>query len=625
MQNISYYIDRLKKPNIIALLLLDSFLIPLAFITAILLRLGGEWDHKLDNQIWILLLVPLWSIPILIITGFYNAVLEYLDETFLIIAIVGVSLTIIILFLILNYFNYFAIPKTSIIIFWVFALVYLLGSRLILRGISRSINSSPKTNNIAIYGAGSAGLQLFASLKTMKNYNIVCFIDDNYKIWGKTIKSIKIKPFHTLPKLIKLKKIDEVLLAIPSASSIQRKNIIKKLESLSIQVKTIPSIIELINGNIAINKIKEVDIDDLIVRDIHHQKFLPIIQQHIFNKNILITGAGGSIGSELARQIVNLNPNLLMIIDISEYALYNIERELKKLNYHIQIIMILGDITNQILVDNIIHKYKINIIYHAAAYKHVPIVEFNPSIGAYNNIIGTSTVANSALKNNVDLMVLISTDKAVRPTNIMGATKRVAEMILQSLQEKSNHTIFTMVRFGNVLGSSGSVVPLFREQIANGGPITVTHPEVTRYFMTIPEAVELVINAGCIATGGEVFLLDMGNPVKIIDLAKQMVHLSGLNIKDKLNPDGDIEIKYTGLRAGEKLFEELLIDANATSTLHPQILQASEKFLDLEIINQHIIKLKNAFNNYDDQAIKTILQQLVNNYIPANHPSSFNN
>jgi FlaA1/EpsC-like NDP-sugar epimerase len=619
MQKISYYINILKKPNIIALLFLDSFLIPLALITAILLRLGGDWDHKLDNQIWVLFLIPLWSIPILIVIGFYNAVLEYLDETFLIIAIIGVSLTITILFIILNYFNYFAIPKTSIIIFWVFALVYLLGSRLILRGISRTINNSFKTNNIAIYGAGSAGIQLFASLKTMKNYNIICFIDDNNKIWGKTIKGIKINPFHKLDKLIKLKKINEVLLAIPSASSIQRKNIIKKLEALPIHVKTIPSIVELINGNIAINKIKEIDIDDLIIRDTHHKNFLPLIQQHIFNKNILITGAGGSIGSELSRQILNLNPNSLIIIDVSEYALYNIDRELKKLNNHIQTTMILGDITNQALIDNTLKKYNINIIYHAAAYKHVPIVEFNPSIGAYNNIIGTLVIANSALKNNVDLMVLISTDKAVRPTNVMGATKRVAEMILQSLQQKSQHTVFTMVRFGNVLGSSGSVVPLFREQITNGGPITVTHPEVTRYFMTIPEAVELVINAGCIAVGGEVFLLNMGNPVKIVDLAQQMVHLSGLTIKDKLNPDGDIEIKYTGLRAGEKLFEELLIDANATSTIHPQILRASEKFLNIDTINQHIIELQEAINSYNDQTIKFILQQLVDNYVPTNN------
>jgi FlaA1/EpsC-like NDP-sugar epimerase len=616
MENISDYFKKFKNPNIIALLLLDAILIPLALITAILIRLGGEWDPKINPQIWILFLMPLWSIPILIITGFYNAVLEYLDETFLIIAIIGVSLTITFLFILIYYFGYFAIPKTSIIIFWVFALVYLLGSRLILRGIFRSISSNSKINNIAIYGAGSAGIQLFSSLNTTKNYNISCFIDDNKKLWGKTIKGKKIIPFDKLDKYIKLNKIDEVLLAIPSASSSQRKAIIKNLESLSIHVKTIPSIIELINGNIAINKIKEVNIDDLIIRDINHEKFLPLIKQHVFNKNILITGAGGSIGSELSRQIINLNPNYLVIIDISEYALYSIEKELLKINNYIKITMILGDITNQSLIDNVIKNYNINIIYHAAAYKHVPIVESNPVVGAYNNIIGTQVVANLALKNNIDLMVLISSDKAVRPTNIMGATKRVAEMLLQSLQLQSKHTIFTMVRFGNVLGSSGSVVPLFREQINIGGPITVTHPEVTRYFMTIPEAVELVINAGAMAKGGDVFLLDMGQPVKIVDLAKQMIHLSGLSIKDKLNSDGDIEIKYTGLRPGEKLFEELLIDANAIKTIHPQILKASEKFLDNETLNNYIIELNAIINNYDNQKIKIILQKLVNNYTP---------
>ncbi len=619
-----HLIAQLNNTNILALLLLDSILLPLALATSVLLRLGGDWDHRLDPFIWIFIALPIWTIPIFISLGLYKAVIKYFDEKIVVIVLLGVSLSILILTFVTKIASIHAFPKTAIIIFWVVALAYIGGTRLVLRGLSRKLNTQIKNKiNVAIYGAGSAGVQLCLSLQTGPEYNPVVLFDDDETTWGSTIRGITIYRPRELAKTLRKYNVDQVLLAIPSASHIRRKQIIDLLEPLSVKIKTIPGIAEIVSGQVTINDIKEVDIEDLLGRD-PIPADINLLQKNIYQKNVMVTGAGGSIGSEIARQTALLQPNCLILFDVSEFALYLIDKQLKTQYPNLQIIDVLGSITDASLVSRVLEQYKVNTIYHAAAYKHVPIVEFNPSAGVYNNAIGTKIVATAALEHNVDIMVLISTDKAVRPTNIMGASKRLAEIILQGIQTKSIHTIFTMVRFGNVLGSSGSVVPLFREQIKDGGPITVTHPDIIRYFMTISEAVQLVIQASTIATGGEVFVLDMGDPIKIATLATRMIHLSGLSVKDNTNPDGDIEIKYTGLRPGEKLYEELLIGNNPKKTMHPRIMQGNEEFLPYEETTMHIEMLIKTINVYDTSTIIKILNILVPDYTPSNTISYIN-
>lgn len=605
----------LKSRNIQALLCMDFILLPLALFTSVLLRLGGSWDHKLDHHFWIFLALPLWTIPIFVYFGLYRAVIKYFDEKVVMIVFSGVSLSVLILVSMLHFGQINSFPKTSIIIFWVFALAYIGGTRLILRGFLRNRSSRGKTN-VAIYGAGNAGVQICLALQNGSEYNPVILFDDDKNKWGKTIRGVTVQRPRNLAATIKENNIEQVLLAIPSASNARRREIINLIEPLSVQIKTLPGMSDLISGQVTVNDIKEVDIEDLLGREqIPANKEL--MKKNITNKIVLVTGAGGSIGSELVRQIAALQPKLLVLFDVSEFALYRIERELS-INYaNVTKVDILGSVTDEYLVDSVVKNYKINTIYHAAAYKHVPIVEFNPIVGIKNNVFGTYIVASAAKKYNVDTFVLISTDKAVRPTNIMGASKRLAEMVLQAFNSQNTHTNFTMVRFGNVLGSSGSVVPLFRDQIKHGRPITVTHPKIIRYFMTISEAVQLVIQASNMATGGEVFVLDMGDPVKIVDLAIRMIHLSGFTVKDALNPDGDIEITFSGLRPGEKLYEELLIGNNPVKTEHPRIMKANEEFLNYEQLTSQISELEKALNEHSLDHALVILKELVVDYCPA--------
>jgi len=574
-----HLIAQLNNTNILALLLLDSILLPLALATSVLLRLGGDWDHRLDPFIWIFIALPIWTIPIFISLGLYKAVIKYFDEKIVVIVLLGVSLSILILTFVTKIASIHAFPKTAIIIFWVVALAYIGGTRLVLRGLSRKLNTQIKNKiNVAIYGAGSAGVQLCLSLQTGHEYNPVVLFDDDETTWGSTIRGITIYRPRELAKTLRKYNVDQVLLAIPSASHIRRKQIIDLLEPLSVKIKTIPGIAEIVSGQVTINDIKEVDIEDLLGRD-PIPADINLLQKNIYQKNVMVTGAGGSIGSEIARQTALLQPNCLILFDVSEFALYLIDKQLKTQYPNLQIIDVLGSITDASLVSRVLEQYKVNTIYHAAAYKHVPIVEFNPSAGVYNNAIGTKIVATAALEHNVDIMVLISTDKAVRPTNIMGA---------------------------------------------DGGPITVTHPDIIRYFMTISEAVQLVIQASTIATGGEVFVLDMGDPIKIATLATRMIHLSGLSVKDNTNPDGDIEIKYTGLRPGEKLYEELLVGNNPKKTMHPRIMQGNEEFLPYEETTMHIEMLIKTINVYDTSTIIKILNILVPDYTPSNTISYIN-
>ena len=606
----------LFKWEILSLLLLDCILLPLALFTAVWLRLGADWDPKINPHIWLFYCLPLWTIPLFIQLGLYRAIIKFLDDTVVYIVFTGVTASVLILTVLIHFSNALAFPRTAIIIYWLFALVYIGGSRFMLRGVLRKIGYNGEAKPVAIYGAGSAGVQLASSLIHGNEYAPMFFVDDDEVKWYKTIRGLKVYPPAELIKMTHIYHIIEVLLAIPSVPLSRRREIIGNLEANSIYVKTLPGLASIVSGEVKFSDIKEVDIEDLLGR-------LPVppdsklLSKNISGKTVLVTGAGGSIGSELSRQIAGLNPERLIVLDSSEFALYNIEQELRNRFAYISLITVLGNVTNAKLIEQLIAKYRINTIYHAAAYKHVPMVEANPLSGLENNALGTFVIAQAALNARVDNVVLISTDKAVRPTNVMGASKRLAELILQSFAAISGHTIFNMVRFGNVLGSSGSVVPLFKRQIRVGGPITVTHPDIIRYFMTIPEAVQLVIQAGNMAHGGEVFVLDMGDPVKIVDLAKKMVYLSGLTIKDAENPGGDIEIKYTGLRPGEKLYEELLIGDNPGKTEHERIMKANESFITMGELKPKLLLMHDFIRSNEIIPALDLLKELVVEYTPG--------
>jgi FlaA1/EpsC-like NDP-sugar epimerase len=610
----------LIAPEILSLLVLDCVLLPLALFTAVWLRLGAQWDPKLNPYLWIFFSVPLWTIPIFINLGLYRAVVKYLDDKVVYVVFSGVAISLLILTFLVHLFNIGALPRTAIIIFGLLALVYIGGSRFLLRGILRNLGRDSNLESVAIYGAGGAGVQLALSLIHSSKYTPQAFIDDDSSKWDSTIRGIKVYSPELLTKLIKKYQIRQVLLAIPSLTINRRREIIKSLEDKSLYIKALPGLNDIISGTVSFNDLKNIEIEDLLGRE-PIPAYVELLSKNIENKNVLITGAGGSIGSELSRQIAQLKPTQLIILDSSEFALYTINQEIKTKYPYVKLVEILGSVTNQVLIDNVIKSYKIDTIYHAAAYKHVPIVEFNPVSGIENNVLGTLVVARSAILHNVQSVVLISTDKAVRPTNIMGASKRLAELILQAFAKQYNtsNTIFSMVRFGNVLGSSGSVVPLFKQQIEMGGPVTITHPDIIRYFMTISEAVQLVIQAGSMADGGEVFVLDMGEPIRIVNLAKKMIYLSGLTLKNSLHPDGNIEIKYTGLRPGEKLYEELLIGNNPTATLHDRILMASEPSLEYSNLLSKLSLMQNFITNNDVDAALKLLKFLVTDY---HHPTS---
>ncbi len=448
----------------------------------------------------------------------------------------------------------------------------------------------PTVARVAIYGAGEAGARLSTVLSTTRAFDPLVFIDDAKSLHGRMVNGIKVFPPEELPELIKTRNIDRILLALPSLTRRRRREILSELEPLGVHVQTVPEFEQLVTGSANVGDIREVDVCDLLGRDSVPPK-AGLFDACIRDRVVMVTGAGGSIGSELCRQIIGLGPKRLILFEMSELALYNIERELRTYaeqnSIQVELIGLIGNGHHKLRMREILLTYRVQTVYHAAAYKHVPIVEHNVIEGIYNNVIATWNTAEAAHETDVETFVLVSTDKAVNPTNVMGATKRFAEMVLQGLHHRGTKTRFCMVRFGNVLASSGSVVPLFNEQIKAGGPVTVTHPEVIRYFMTIPEAAQLVIQAGSMADGGDVFVLDMGKPVRICDLARRMIHLMGMTVRDEQHPDGDIEIAYTGLRPAEKLYEELLIGNNVTGTQHPMILRAIEHSLPWERFKGH--------------------------------------
>ncbi|MCO8058828.1 polysaccharide biosynthesis protein [Acinetobacter towneri] len=517
----------------------------------------------------------------LFIFGVYRFIVRTYSELFMVKLGLGTALTVAGLYA-LAYFTDAFIPTSIPLMFGFLMFAWVWFSRGFIRFIVRSyLQADVQKKRVAIYGAGNAGQQIAAALYNSDEHLPVLFIDDDPSLTGQQLGRLKVYNADSALKLLAKKNVDEILIALPSVGRMRKSEIVKFLEPAHIKITEIPGLTKLVDGEIRVSDIQEVDIIDLLGRD-PVPPVPELLAKNIQNKMVLVTGAGGSIGSELCRQIVKNKPKALVIYELTEFALYSIDKELR-LNSDVTIIPILGSVLDQAKLERVMEQYRVQTVYHAAAYKHVPLVECNPLAGLKNNAIGTAFSLNAAVKTGVETFVLISTDKAVRPTNVMGASKRMAELYCQAMAEAQDQTQISIVRFGNVLGSSGSVVPLFKQQIAKGGPITVTHPEVTRYFMTIPEASQLVIQAGALGQGGDVFLLDMGEPVRIQDLARQMIALSGLKVRETGSQEGDIEIQYSGLRPGEKLYEELLIDADNTEvTQHSRILRSYEKMYPLD-------------------------------------------
>ena len=603
------------------LIVADSICLPLALWLAFLLRQDSLFAIEL-LQIWLFFLVPVLSIPVFVRLGLYRAVIRYMGARAQYTIIKGVTLSVLGIFLCANYLFGMSVEPAVFGIYWVLALLYIGGSRLLVRDyFQEHRRDRDNLERVAIFGAGAAGVQLAMGLLSGREFQPVAFVDEKRDLVGSVINGIRVYSPQDLAKIIESQNIKQILLAIPSASRLRRRDILAQLETLPVCVRTIPGLADLVAGVAQVDDIQEVDIADLLGRDPvppHNE----LLAKCITGKSVMVTGAGGSIGSELCRQILHLMPKCIVLFETSEFALYKMEQELKFLRASkeqfdgIDIRCVLGSVTHRRRVEAVIRSFGVQTIYHAAAYKHVPLVEHNPIEGVQNNLFGTWRTAEAALAADVETFVLVSTDKAVRPTNVMGATKRMSELVLQAMAERQGKTRFCMVRFGNVLGSSGSVVPLFRQQIRRGGPITVTHSEITRYFMTIPEAAQLVLQAGSMGHGGDVFVLDMGESVRIADLARRMIHLSGLQICDADNETGDIEITYTGLRPGEKLYEELLIGDNVMGTDHPRIMRVKEAQLEWMELSSILNSIEKACTSFNSAKVRKLLEASVSGYEP---------
>ena len=570
---------RLAKQALLVFLDLCAFPVILWLCYVIrLFDLGAEVIPGLNHGV---ILITFFSIISLLLTGVYHFIVRTFNEVFIVKLAFAVCSMMIILYG-FNAFSHAYIPMSIPFMFGFMMFAWIWCSRAFIRFIVKAtLHTHGACKRVVIYGAGDAGQQIAAALHRSDDHTPVFFIDDKVSLQDQIVGGLKVYSTAKALRNFKKYKIDEILLALPSVGRVRKSEIIQQLEPAFVKVTELPGLTKLVDGDIRVSDIREVDIIDLLGRDpvppIAH-----LLAKNIQNKIVMVTGAGGSIGSELCRQIIKNQPKMLVLYELTEFALYDIDKELRQ-TASCDIVPILGTVQDQQKLERIIEQYHVQTVYHAAAYKHVPLVECNPIAGLKNNAIGTANSLNAAVKKGVETFVLISTDKAVRPTNVMGASKRMAELYCQAVAEAQDQTQISIVRFGNVLGSSGSVVPLFKQQIAKGGPITVTHPEVTRYFMTIPEASQLVIQAGALGQGGDVFLLDMGEPVRIQDLARQMIALSGLKVRETGSQEGDIEIQYSGLRPGEKLYEELLIDADNTEvTQHSRILRSYEKMYPLD-------------------------------------------
>lgn len=625
----------------------DVVLVWAALWLAFLVRLGvDDMVNPLIVHSWLFLCTPLVTIPLFIRFGMYRAVMRYFGNDALIAIIKAVSLSSLILGVVVYWYSNHqnVVPRSIIFNYWWLSLIMIGGLRLAMRQYFlgdwfSAAQHVPFTNRddglpkVAIYGAGSAGNQLVAALRMGRIMRPVAFIDDDSGIAGRVISGLQVyKPKH-IQQMIDSTGAQEILLAIPSTNRGRRREILGFLEGFPLHVRSVPGFMDLASGRVKVDDIQEVDIADLLGRDAVPARS-DLLEHCIKGQSVLVTGAGGSIGSELCRQILALKPTTLLLFEHSEFNLYSIMSELEQRiareSLSVRLLPILGSVRNPEKLLDVMKTWHVDTVYHAAAYKHVPMVEHNIAEGVLNNVIGTLNTAQAALKAGVANFVLISTDKAVRPTNVMGSTKRLAELTLQALSRELapalygdtsnishvNKTRFTMVRFGNVLGSSGSVIPLFHKQIKSGGPLTVTHPKITRYFMTIPEAAQLVIQAGSMGQGGDVFVLDMGEPVRIVELAEKMVHLSGLSVRSEKNQHGDIAIEFTGLRPGEKLYEELLIGDNVAPTQHSMIMTANEDHLSWDLLKVKLTELVAAVDQDDYARVRQLLRDTVSGYTP---------
>jgi FlaA1/EpsC-like NDP-sugar epimerase len=603
-------------------LTVDASLCILTVWLSYYLRLG-EWIKLSGDPYW----QPMWAVgaslaialPIFIVNGFYRAIFRYAGLTALMTVVKAMGVYGLVYATLFTAVGFNGVPRTVGLIQPILLLLMIGTSRMLARfwlgGIYRDQLRNASLPKVLIYGAGNAGRQLAAAMANNHEMHVVGFLDDDDRLHGHVLNGLTIYSPDDLPGMVTSMGVTTVLLAIPSASRNRRNEMIRQMLTAHVLVRTLPGVSDLAQGHVGTSDLRDLDIDDLLGREPVPPNHI-LLGKNVIGKVVMVTGAGGSIGSELCRQIVGIGPAVLLLIEQSEFALYEIHQQLEQRanNGAIRLLPLLASVQDEKRLNEIMAAWKPHTVYHAAAYKHVPLVEHNPVEGLRNNSWGTLIAAQAAARSGVSDFVLVSTDKAVRPTNIMGASKRLAEMILQALSEVHPQTRFSMVRFGNVLGSSGSVVPKFRQQIRDGGPITLTHQEMTRYFMTIPEAAQLVIQAGAMARGGDVFLLDMGEPVKILDLAHRMIELSGLTVRNADNPDGDIGIEITGLRPGEKLFEELLLGKSSSPTSHPRIMTAKEEFLPFADLEQRLESLKAALDAGEVWSIRQRLAELVSGY-----------
>jgi len=643
----AYLVGLPRRKKRVLQVLTDIVMVWAALWMAFVVRLGvDDLINPFTQHRWLFIAAPIVAIPLFIRFGLYRAVMRYFGNDALITIVKAVSLSSLILgvFVYIYSNHQMVVPRSIIFNYWWLSLVTVGGLRLAMRqyflgdwyGTAQHMPFTSRDDGlpkVAIYGAGSAGNQLVAALRMGRAMRPVAFIDDDSGIADRNIAGLQVyKPKH-IQQMIDATGAQEILLAIPSASRGRRREILALLEGYPLHVRSVPGFMDLASGRVKVDDIQEVDIADLLGRDtVPAQEDL--LERCIRGRSVLVTGAGGSIGSELCRQILALRPTMLLLYEHSEFNLYSILSELEQRvdreSLSVRLLPILGSVRNQDKLLSVMKTWHVETVYHAAAYKHVPMVEHNIAEGVLNNVIGTLNTAQAALQAGVANFVLISTDKAVRPTNVMGSTKRLAEMTLQALSRelapvlfgdqanvsRVNKTRFTMVRFGNVLGSSGSVIPLFHKQIKAGGPLTVTHPKITRYFMTIPEAAQLVIQAGSMGQGGDVFVLDMGEPVRIVELAEKMIHLSGLSVRTDKSPHGDIAIEFTGLRPGEKLYEELLIGDNVAATQHPMIMSAHEDMLSWDALKSRLYELVAAVESDDYVRVRQVLRDTVSGYAP---------
>ena len=599
---------------------LDVALALAATWIAFTLRLD-ELNQPTGMQWWVYVLAPVLSVPVFVKFGLYRAIFRYTGQAALMATAQAVAVYGGLLLGILLWQRWPGVPRSVGVLQPLIFLLLVGASRAMARFWLAGLQQSqhPSGGRLLIFGAGTAGVQTASALGISRQFVLLGFVDDDATKVGRSINGVPVFSPAQVPELVARQGVTDMLLAMPSASRERRNKIIGSLRHVPVHIRTLPGLADLASGRVTVQDFKELDIEDLLGRD-PVPPDADLLARNLAGKVVLVSGAGGSIGSELCRQILMQRPRQLLLLDHNEFGLYSIHQELQALaktkGFTSELLPLLGSVGNPQRLQDICRAHQPAIVFHAAAYKHVPLVESNPAEGIFNNVFGTLNMAQAAIDCKADRFVLVSTDKAVRPTNVMGASKRMAELILQALaaQAGSQGTRFGMVRFGNVLGSSGSVVPLFRSQLDHGGPLTVTHAEVTRYFMTMPEAAELVLQAGAMAVGGDVFVLDMGQPVKIMDMARRMVELSGMTVRDEANPDGEIEIKVTGLRPGEKLYEELLIGDNPSPTDHPRIMKAHEDFLDWPELDVQLQALRQAAERNDASAIKSVLQACVHGY-----------